>query len=320
MKFNQFSLAPFIQPGIFLLNFFACAACTFGDQTMVSFSFGLVVFVAIMVSTECTHTSICFGFIFLRFKSSFVWFIVRRQNYMFTLLIFWCQCILHCIRFTLAHTLTRPVYSKHLHQKQVLKILWRVKMVGIHFWVIKPIVTCCISIPFSMRFECVLVSINCQLLIQVEHMPTKMWSLWSRFLLFGPFRKKKIFLFLRTKCVNQFTQHAMKSAQLWCRFAHTWYVVVRSAITSFGDDVDQHIAVLFPLNKSLLIRKARFSAPGAVHCHCVNLHRKPGNPKKSNADGQSHCLDAHINEAHLIRCELIKIQTPTSRVLIYKFD
>lgn len=135
-----------------------------------------------------------------------------------------------------------------------------------------------------------------------------------------PISEKKIFIFLRTKRVNQFTQHAMKSAQLWCRFAHTWYVVVRSAITSFGDDVDQHIAVLFPLNKSLLIRKARFSAPGAVHCHCVNLHRKPGNPKKSNADGQSHCLDAHINEAHLIRCELIKIQTPTSRVLIYKFD
>lgn len=33
-----------------MLNFFACAACTFGDQTMMSFSFGLVVFVAIMVS------------------------------------------------------------------------------------------------------------------------------------------------------------------------------------------------------------------------------------------------------------------------------
>lgn len=100
------------------------------------------------------------------------------------------------MHFTL-HTLYThtPVYSKHLHQKQVLKILWRVKMVGIHFWVIKPIVTCCISIWFSTRFECVLVSINCQLLIQVEHMPTKMWSLWSRFLLFGPFRKKKSFFF-----------------------------------------------------------------------------------------------------------------------------
>lgn len=39
-------------PGIFLLNFFACAACTFGDQTMMSFAFGLTVFVAVMVSKK----------------------------------------------------------------------------------------------------------------------------------------------------------------------------------------------------------------------------------------------------------------------------
>lgn len=46
--------------GIFLLNFFACAACTFGDNTMISFSFGLVVFVAVMVSAIQSIIVNCF--------------------------------------------------------------------------------------------------------------------------------------------------------------------------------------------------------------------------------------------------------------------
>lgn len=35
--------------GIFLLNFFACSTCTFGDLTMMSLAFGLTIFVAVMV-------------------------------------------------------------------------------------------------------------------------------------------------------------------------------------------------------------------------------------------------------------------------------
>ncbi|KAJ6627581.1 Aquaporin [Pseudolycoriella hygida] len=34
--------------GIFLLNFFGCASCTHGDKTMISFAFGLAVFMAVM--------------------------------------------------------------------------------------------------------------------------------------------------------------------------------------------------------------------------------------------------------------------------------
>ncbi|XP_031619869.1 aquaporin AQPAn.G isoform X1 [Contarinia nasturtii] len=45
-KLTNALLAEFV--GIFLLNFFACAACTFGDHTMISFAFGLTVFVAVM--------------------------------------------------------------------------------------------------------------------------------------------------------------------------------------------------------------------------------------------------------------------------------
>lgn len=34
--------------GIFFLNFFGCASCTHGDKTMISFAFGLAVFMAVM--------------------------------------------------------------------------------------------------------------------------------------------------------------------------------------------------------------------------------------------------------------------------------
>lgn len=45
-------LAEFI--GIFILNFFACAACTQsnGDLTLISLAFGLSVFMAAMVSVD----------------------------------------------------------------------------------------------------------------------------------------------------------------------------------------------------------------------------------------------------------------------------
>jgi aquaporin rerated protein, invertebrate len=48
-------LAEFI--GIFILNFFACAACTQsnGDLTLISLAFGLSVFMAAMVSAITTH-------------------------------------------------------------------------------------------------------------------------------------------------------------------------------------------------------------------------------------------------------------------------
>jgi len=39
-------LAEFV--GIFCINFFACSSCTFGDKTMISLAFGLIVFVVVM--------------------------------------------------------------------------------------------------------------------------------------------------------------------------------------------------------------------------------------------------------------------------------
>lgn len=48
-------LAEFI--GIFILNFFSCAACTQsgGDKTLISLAFGLSVFMAAMVSVDRAH-------------------------------------------------------------------------------------------------------------------------------------------------------------------------------------------------------------------------------------------------------------------------
>lgn len=45
-------MCPFIT-GIFILNFFACAACTHanGDKTLISLAFGLSVFMVVMVSS-----------------------------------------------------------------------------------------------------------------------------------------------------------------------------------------------------------------------------------------------------------------------------
>lgn len=56
--------------GIFLLNYFACATCTFGNQTMMSFAFGLTVFVSIMVSFISTNhyfflSTVCCGFVWV---------------------------------------------------------------------------------------------------------------------------------------------------------------------------------------------------------------------------------------------------------------
>lgn len=48
-------LAEFV--GIFILNFFGCAACIHakGDETLISLAFGLSVFMAAMVSAYAYH-------------------------------------------------------------------------------------------------------------------------------------------------------------------------------------------------------------------------------------------------------------------------
>lgn len=55
--------------GIFLLNFFACSACTFGDLTMMSFAFGLTIFVAVMVIKNHSIFTLALPELMFRFRT-----------------------------------------------------------------------------------------------------------------------------------------------------------------------------------------------------------------------------------------------------------
>ena len=52
IKRQQNDVLYFFNLGIFILNFFGCAACTHanGDKTLIALAFGLSVFMAVMVS------------------------------------------------------------------------------------------------------------------------------------------------------------------------------------------------------------------------------------------------------------------------------
>lgn len=47
---DKLEICCLFQLGIFLLNFFGVASCATNDKTLISLTFGLVVFMAVMVS------------------------------------------------------------------------------------------------------------------------------------------------------------------------------------------------------------------------------------------------------------------------------